>query len=78
MWVNLAVDHQIWQSIFVFAFKELFKVTHLMGAEAWDFLLKCTALTQKCDALTSKDLDTGRWASCEFNSNRGSFQRVLC
>lgn len=30
-----------------------------MGAEAWDFLLKCTALTQKCDALTSKDLDIG-------------------
>ncbi|PHJ23911.1 hypothetical protein CSUI_002237, partial [Cystoisospora suis] len=35
--------------------QELFKVTHLMGAEVWDFLLKCTALTHKCDALTSKD-----------------------
>lgn len=32
-------------------------VTHLMGADVWDFLLKCTALTQKCEALASKDID---------------------
>lgn len=37
--------------------QELFKVTHLMGADVWDFLLKCTALTQKCEALASKDID---------------------
>ncbi|KFG34268.1 hypothetical protein TGP89_243460 [Toxoplasma gondii p89] len=35
--------------------QELFKVTHLMGADVWDFLLKCTALTHKCDALTAKE-----------------------
>ncbi|PFH36474.1 hypothetical protein BESB_046660 [Besnoitia besnoiti] len=37
--------------------QELFKVTHLMGADVWDFLLKCTALTHKCDALTTKEAD---------------------
>lgn len=52
--------------------QELFKVTHLMGAEAWDFLLKCTALTQKCDALTSKDLDTGREDEPASISPRGA------
>lgn len=39
--------------------QELFKVTHLMGADVWDFLLKCTALTQKCDALSNKDVEVG-------------------
>ncbi|KAL8432862.1 hypothetical protein ACSSS7_004265 [Eimeria intestinalis] len=39
--------------------QDLFKVAHLMGAEAWDFLLKCTALTQKCDALSNRDVDVG-------------------
>ncbi|CDI86932.1 hypothetical protein, conserved [Eimeria praecox] len=61
-WQRVLQEHNLYRrDLFTLAtVQELFKVTHLMGAEAWDFLLKCTALTQKCDALTSKDLDVGR------------------
>ncbi|CDJ31513.1 LOW QUALITY PROTEIN: uncharacterized protein EMH_0009300 [Eimeria mitis] len=61
-WQRVLQEHNLYRrDLFTFAtVQELFKVTHLMGAEAWDFLLKCTALTQKCDALTSKELDVGR------------------
>ncbi|XP_026193601.1 uncharacterized protein LOC34622971 [Cyclospora cayetanensis] len=60
-WQRVLQEHNLYRrDLFTLAtVQELFKVTHLMGEEAWDFLLKCTALTQKCDALTNKDLDLG-------------------
>ncbi|CDJ53569.1 hypothetical protein, conserved [Eimeria brunetti] len=61
-WQRVLEEHNLYRrDLFTLAtVQELFRVTYLMGAEAWDFLLKCTALTQKCDALTSKDIDVGR------------------
>ncbi|KAL8448575.1 hypothetical protein Emag_003890 [Eimeria magna] len=60
-WQRVLEQHNLYRrDLFTLAtVQDLFKVTHLMGAEAWDFLLKCTALTQKCDALSSKDVDIG-------------------
>ena len=51
--------------------QELFRVSHLMGADVWDFLLKCTAMTQKCDALTNKDIEFDEYVTFFFGRIAG-------
>ncbi|CDJ40759.1 hypothetical protein, conserved [Eimeria tenella] len=77
-WQRVLQEHNLYRrDLFTLAtVQELFRVTHLMGAEAWDFLLKCTALTQKCDALTSKDLDIGEDDEPGSVSPRGMSHRT--
>ncbi|KAL8424830.1 hypothetical protein Efla_001635 [Eimeria flavescens] len=69
-WQRVLEQHNLYRrDLFTLAtVQDLFKVTHLMGAEAWDFLLKCTALTQKCDALSSKDIEVDGLESSEMMS----------
>ncbi|KAL8272986.1 hypothetical protein Esti_003039 [Eimeria stiedai] len=81
-WQRILEEHNLYRrDLFTLAtVQDLFKVTHLMGAEAWDFLLKCTALTQKCDALSSKDIDLGEDEPLEapsvLDADRHSSQAV--
>lgn len=66
-----ATDTLYWKRIFrshglniknlftVATLPQIFKITYLMGRDAWGFALKCACFTSSCTALLQSDLDLG-------------------